>query len=148
MCAHNDVRNFEFVPRIWSRPHDKDCRYIFSSSKNSFSHILTYRDSTFSFFISTSKKSLTLPVSKTQLNTRNMGAYTFCHLFLTCSALSVRLFPASNTASEISSNPVRDKQPTWERTRSSKNTLLYFYILIPRMKYLINIHFRLSTGHF
>ena len=46
ICAHNNVRNFDFILRIWSRPHDKDCLYILSSSKNSFSHILTYRDST------------------------------------------------------------------------------------------------------
>ena len=68
-----------------------------------------------SLFISTSRNSLTLP----QLNTRNMGAYTFCDLFLSCSAFSVRLVPVSNTASEISSNPERDKQPTWEKSRSS-----------------------------
>ena len=34
VSAHNYVRNFDFVPRIWSRPHDKDCLYILSSSKN------------------------------------------------------------------------------------------------------------------
>ena len=78
----------------------------------SFSHILTSRDSILFLFISTSRNSLTVPISKTQLNTRNMGAYTFCNLFLSCSAFSVRLFPVSNTASEISSNPERDKQPT------------------------------------
>ena len=38
--------------------------------------------------------------------------YTFCNLFLSCSAFSVRLLPASNTTTEISSNPERDKQPT------------------------------------
>ena len=94
-----------------------------------------------SLFISTSRNSLTLSVSKRQFNTRNMGAYTFCNLFLSCSAFSVKLVPASNTASEISSIPERDKQPAWEKTHSSKNTLLYFRILIPRMKYLVNIHF-------
>ena len=39
-----------FIPHIWSRPHDKDCLYILSSSKNLFSHILTSRDSTLSSF--------------------------------------------------------------------------------------------------
>ena len=43
--------------------------------------ISTSRDSTLSLFISTSRNSLTLPVSKTQLDTRNMGVYTFCDLF-------------------------------------------------------------------
>ena len=124
ICAHNHARVFDFIPCIWSRPHDKDCLYILSSSKNSFSHISTYGDVSLSLsislththtfwlpeivlslFISTSRNSLTLPVSKTQLNTRNMGAYTFCDPFLSCSAFSVRLVPASNSASEISSNP-------------------------------------------
>ena len=63
--------------------------------------------------------SLTLPLSKIQLNTRSMGAYTFYDLFLFCSAFSGGFVPVSNTASEISSNPKRDKQPTWEKTRSS-----------------------------
>ena len=54
-----------------------------------------------------------------QLNTHNMNAYTFCNLFLSSSTFSVRLVPALNIASEISSNPKRDKQPTWEKTHSS-----------------------------
>ena len=37
-----------FVPRIWSRLHDKGCLYILSSSMNSLSYILTSRDSTLS----------------------------------------------------------------------------------------------------
>ena len=41
VSAHNYVRNFDFVPHIWNRLHDKDCLYIFSSSKHSFSYILT-----------------------------------------------------------------------------------------------------------
>ena len=120
ICAHNFVCIFDFIPRIWSRPHDKDCLYILSSSKNSLSHILTSRHSSLSLyiyiyiyiFISTSRNSLTLSVSKTQLNTRNMGAYTFYDLYISCSAFSVRLVPVSKTASEFPSNPERDKQPT------------------------------------
>ena len=65
--------------------------------------------------------------------------YSFC--ILAFSGFSVRLLPASNTDSEISSNPERDKQPTWEKTRFSKDTTLYFYISIPCMKYLVHIHF-------
>ena len=84
-----------------------------------------------SLFISTSRNSLTMPVCKTQFNTRNIGAYTFCNLFLSCSAFLVRLFPVSNTASEISSNPERDKQQTWEKTHSYKDILLDFCISIP-----------------
>ena len=43
-----------FNLHIWSRPHDKDFLYIISSSKNSLSHILTYRDSTHTFSLSLS----------------------------------------------------------------------------------------------
>ena len=70
--------------------------------------------------------------------------YTFCNLFLSCSAFSVRLALALNTSTEISSNPEKDKQPTWERTNAFyhvSNTLLYFYISIPYMKYLVHIYF-------
>ena len=98
--------------------------HVLTSRDSTLSHILTYRDSALSLSLSlssfsTSINSLTLPVRKTQLNTRNMGAYAFCNLFLSCSAFSVRLVPASNRASEISWNPERDKQATWEKTRSS-----------------------------
>ena len=54
ICAHNYVRTFDFIPHIWSRPHDKDCLYILSSSKNSSSHILTSRDSSLSLSLSLS----------------------------------------------------------------------------------------------
>ena len=73
------------------------------------SHFHFQRPQSLSLFISTSRNSLTMPVCKTQFNTHNMGAYTFCNLFLSCSAFSVRLLPASNTASKISSNLERDK---------------------------------------
>ena len=52
ICAHNYVRNFDFAPRIWSRLHHKDCLYILLSSKNAFSYIVTYRDSTLSHSLS------------------------------------------------------------------------------------------------
>ena len=87
--------------------------------QHTLSHILTSRDS--SLFLS----SFWLPETAwpshlvIQFNTRNMGVYTFCNLFLSSSAFTVRLVPASNTASEISSNPKRDKQPTWKKTCSS-----------------------------
>ena len=43
-----------------------------------------------------------------------MGAYTFCNLFLSYSAFSVRLVPVSNTASKISSK--RQTTVTWSTT--------------------------------
>ena len=109
--------------------HDKDCLYILSSSKNSLSYTMTYRDRTDSLSY------ICLP----DVNLTKM--YTFCNPFLSSSAISVRLFPTSNTASEISSNPEREKQPTWEKTHAFSHTLLYFYISIPYMKYLVHIHF-------
>ena len=66
--------------------------------------------------------------------------YSFYNLFLSCSTFLVRPLQASNTASEISSNPERDNQPTCKKTRSSSHALLYFYISIPCMKYLAQIH--------
>ena len=62
MCAHNYVCIFDFVPRIWSRPHDKDCLYIFSS----FTFSLT--DSTLSlspFRLTETAHSLSLSLSHT-----------------------------------------------------------------------------------
>ena len=44
--------------------------------------------------------------------------YIFYNLFLSCSTFSIRLAPASNTTTKISSNPERDKQPTWEKTHA------------------------------
>ena len=38
-----------FVPRFWSRLHDKNCLYILSSFKNSFLSISTHKDNTFSY---------------------------------------------------------------------------------------------------
>ena len=49
VSVHNYVRNFDFVPRIWSRLCDKDCLYILSSSKNSLSYIATYRNNILSY---------------------------------------------------------------------------------------------------
>ena len=77
-------------------------------------HIFTYRDSTLSFHI------------VTQLNSRNMGAYTFCNLFLSCSAFSVKLLPASNTASEILSK--RQATNMGEDTSLLEYIAVFFYI--------------------
>ena len=124
------LRTFDFVLRIWSRPR---IAYIYSHlpRTRSLTFWLTETEHTLSLtfqlpetalslslFISTSSNSLTLPLSKTQFNTRNKVGYTLCNLFLPCSAFSVWLVPASDIASEISSNPERDKQPKWEKTRS------------------------------
>ena len=79
-----------FVPRIWNRLYDKDCLYILSSSKHSFSYIVISRDNTHSF---------------SYVLTSSTKMYTFRNLFLSCSAFSIRLLPSSNTASEISQTP-------------------------------------------
>ena len=95
--------------------------YIYSRLPRTYSlHFHLHRQHTLSltFWLPETELSLSLHLV-TQLNMRNMGVYTFCNLFLSCSAFLVRLLPASNTASDISSNPERDKQPTWEKTCSS-----------------------------
>ena len=58
--------------------------------------------------------------------------------FLFC--FSVRLVQASNTITEILSNPERDKRPSWEKTHAFLHTLLYFYISMPYKKYLVHRH--------
>ena len=40
-CLCSQLRPEILSRAFWSRPHDKDCLYILSSFKNSFSHILT-----------------------------------------------------------------------------------------------------------
>ena len=49
------VRNFDFVPRFWSRLHDKNCLYILSSFKNS----------SFPFRLTETTRSLTLRLTET-----------------------------------------------------------------------------------
>ena len=82
---------------------------------HSFSHFDFQRQHSLSYIL-TSRDSLSLPASDTQLNTCNMGAYILCNLFLSCSAFSAGRVPVLYTASDISSNPERDKRPTWEKT--------------------------------
>ena len=63
-----------------------------------------------------------------------MGVCTLCNLFLSCSAFSFRLVPASNTTSEISSNPEREKQPT----NMGEDTFLLGHIVI--FLYIDTVH--------
>ena len=58
----------------------------------------------------------------TQFKTRNMEVYIVCDVFPLSFCLSAGRVPASrsHTASNISSNPDRDKRPTWEKTWPSK----------------------------
>ena len=123
---------------LTSRDSTLSLSYILTSRDStlslslSLSYILTSRDSTLSLslsllhfdfqrqhslspslsYILTSRDSLALPASDTQFNTRNMGAYILCNLFLSCSAFSAGLVPVLHTASDILSNPKRDKWPT------------------------------------
>ena len=116
--AHNNVPTFDFVSHkingVFGAYHMTGIIYIYiyiyilSSSNNPLSYILT------------SRGSLSLPASDTRLNTRNMGAYILCDRFLSCSAFSAGLVLVLRTTSDISSNPERDKRPTWEKTRLSR----------------------------
>ena len=119
---------------ILSRAFGADCmtRIAYMYSRLSRTHSLT-------LWLTETTHSLFLTYWLPAVNPTKM--YTFCNLFLSSSAFSVRLAPASNTTTGISSNPERDKQPTWEKTHAFLHTLLYFYISIPYMKYLVHIHF-------
>ena len=94
---------------------------IVTHRDNTLSHIFTYRDSTH-IHTHTLSLSLSLSLSHTHILTSSSQPHeNVCILqpfsFRFC--FSVRLFPASNKVSEISSNAERDKQSTWEKTRSS-----------------------------
>ena len=111
---------------ILSRAFGTDCMtriaYIYSRLPSTHSlSIWTYRVSILShsstFSLTETTHTLSLTSWFPALNPTKM--YTFRNLFLSCFAFSVRLAPDSNATTEISSNPERDKQSTWEKTRSS-----------------------------
>ena len=82
ISAHNYVRNFDFVPCIWSWLHDKDCLYILLSSKHSLSHILTSRDDTLSYFVTSRDKTHTLLHCDFQQSTPRKCIYSATFFFL------------------------------------------------------------------
>ena len=87
--THNYVRTFDFISRIWSQSHDKDCLYILSSSKNSFSHILTSSDSTHTH---THILSLSLSHTHTHFDSQRQHTHSpFLTFWLTETALSLSL---------------------------------------------------------
>ena len=84
-----------------------------------------------SVFISTSRNSLNLPVSKTLLNTRNMGAHTFCDLFLTCSASRLDLFQSRTQPQKFRQIPKETNNQLGRRHNSPKihcSISVYWYI--------------------
>ena len=94
-----------FVPCIWSRPHDKDCLYILVFQELIILHFDLQRQNTLSL------SSFQFPETAwpchlvIQFNTRNMSAYTFCHLFLSCSAFSVRFFQPQTQPQKFHQTP-------------------------------------------
>ena len=96
------------LSRAFGADHMTSISHIYSRLTITLSYILTSRDS------------LALPASDTQLNTRNMGAYILCDFFLSYSAFSTGLVPVLRTVSGISSNPERDKRPTCQKTHLPK----------------------------
>ena len=149
ICAHNCVRTFDFVPRIWSRPHDKDCLYILCSSKNSYSYILTSRDSTYTdthilslsqnfdlqrqhsvclsvSSFSTSRNSLTLPVNKTQFNTRNMRIHSATFFFLVL-RFRLALFHPRTQPQKFRQIP---KETTNQHGRKHISPRIHYYISV------------------
>ena len=136
-------RQHSFSSILTSRDSTLSLFHFDYQRQHSFSSILTTRDSTLSLpfwlletalflfhfdfqrqhsfsSILTTRDSLALPASDIQLNTRNIGAYILCDFFLSCSAFSTRLVQVLLTASDILSNPERDKRPAWEKIRLSK----------------------------
>ena len=124
---------YSHLPRTHSLHFDLQRQHTHSLSLSLSLHFDLQRQHTLSLslslslFILTSRNSFTLPVSKTQINTRNMGAYTFSNFFLCCSAFSVRFVPASNTASEISTNP---KETNNQRGRRHIPPRIHCYISV------------------
>ena len=120
---------------ILSRVFGADCmtrifNYILTSSKNSFFSISTHRNNILSYTVTyrDNTHSLSLTFWFPAVNPTKM--YMFCNLFLSSFAFSGRLAPASNTTAEISSNPKRDKQPTWEKTHSTSCYISTYRYLI------------------
>ena len=105
---------------ILSRAFGADCMtriaYMYSSLQITHSFHFDFQRQQYTHSLT---HSLTLSLTFWLPAVNFTKTYTFCNLFLSCSAFSVRLLPVSNTASEISTNSERDKQPTWEKTRSS-----------------------------
>ena len=122
VSAQNYVRNFDFVQRIWSQLHNKDCLYIYiyiyiyiysHFQTLILFHIFTSRDGTFSL--------LHFDFQQSTPHKWIHSATFFFHLLL-------RLASTSNTTTEISSNPKRDKQPTWEKTCLLAHVAIFLYI--------------------
>ena len=74
------------------------------------------RTHSFPFGFTETTNSLSLTFWLPAVNPTKM--YTFYNLFLSCSTFSVRLASAYYKNTEISSNPEKDKQPTWEKTHA------------------------------
>ena len=113
---------------ILSRAFGADCMtriaYIYSHllRTHSLSHFHLQRQHTLSFsplWLTETTHSLSLSLTFWLPAVNPTKMYTFCNLFLSDSVFLVWLLPALNIASEISTNPERDNQPTSEKTRSS-----------------------------
>ena len=104
--------------------------YILSFSKNSFFSISTHRDNTQSYTVTSRENTHTLSLTFWLPTDNPTKMYIFCNLFLFCPAFSVRLAPASNATSEISSNPKRDNQHGRRHMSSSTrcNISIYRYL--------------------
>ena len=99
-------------PRLWFCPaQNKSC--IWSRPRNMVNYI--------SFTLSITRSLiLRFPSLRHVAQDSNMGAYTVCEFFLLAFCLSTGRVPVprARTASDSSSNPERDKRPTWENTQA------------------------------
>ena len=134
VSAQNYVRNFDFVPRFWSRLHDKNCLNILLSIKNSFFFYFDSQRQT-ALLHCDLQRQLTLSILTSRDNTLSFSYIwlpavnpTKCILsatiFLPCSTFTGRLALASKTTTKISSNH-RKKQTT----NMGEDSFLLTYII-------------------
>ena len=128
VCAHNYVLNFDFVPRFWSRLHDKDWLYILSSFKNSF-FLFRLTETTHSLTLWLTKITHSLHFDPQRQYTLSLLHFDFQHsnprkcihsatfFFLVRSFRLDLLQPQK--PQKFRQTTKRNKQPTWEKTRSS-----------------------------
>ena len=106
------------LSRAFGADHMTRIKYIYSRLPITYSHILTSRDSTHSLTFWLSETAwLCQLLTHSSIHTTWVRIYSATFFFPAFWAGRVLVL---NTASDISSNPEKDKQPTREKTRLPK----------------------------
>ena len=128
ICAHNYVRTFDFILRIWNRPHDKDCLYILSSSKNSLLSHFNFQwqhPLSVTFWLTETGNSLSLSLS---LSLSHTHTHTHTHtLIYWGSTLSLSSFRLPETAWPCQLIRHSSIRVTWVRIHSAT----FFFPVLP-----------------